>query len=891
MCAAPLASVADSEAARHAHVNACLDACLDAAAERGRGGGTPAEQQQRQQQDSADGPSGQAAGPAGGPCAPGPPQPQQKQQQEQQEQHGQQEQQPASAGYASEAAREAGRAIDAADLSPGDEGGCERAEERAAAGAGAGGAGNSDGSGDVDVELARAWEEEEEEGNGWGAAHSGQPAPPVSGIRAWLESVGMGAWALLFEDAEVDEDTLGFLRDDDLLDMGVGDAADRRAILAHAAAAAAAATGPGAGPSTDERHADGGGRAAAGSGPPREGAVAAQPRAAAPPPAVPIFGGALFNARALDPAAQKITSYFPVRSQQQQQPVASSSGAGAGAGPRPTAGAWMRPGGGVSDGAHHPPAPAPSGGGGAPSWAAGAHDAHGSQAPQQPACGHAVHTMRPIGMRPADADAAVRAAAAGGAAASGSGGGAVALPPFEGDWGGGGCRGDDGGSSAGLSAGGGSGARQAGAPQQAPRVDASGGDAQQQQQQQRHPPGSAPAPQGTGLSRRVPRWQTIPGTRFIVDLFSPNSRDIRGCDYWFLTHFHADHYKGLSRKFDQGTIVCNAVTAQLVSIKLKVPWSRLLVVPMDTPTEIQGTIITLVDANHCPGACMIVAEPPCGVPVLHTGDCRLVPEMQAHPALQKLVGRAVLVLDTTYCDPQYTFPTQKEVLKFTMDAVNTEKFNPRTLFVFGTYTIGKERLFLEVARAQGKKVYVCKDKAAVLACCNLAPEYARLLTTNHLAAQIHAVPLFKVNQDGLSEILDQANGRYTRIVGFAPTGWAHAKTQHKGRCGARVKRGSVITYQVPYSEHSSFAELRDFVAWLKPLEIVPSVGNDFGGPKAKAMLAQLTGPPPRVTQPSIRDVFGPAAGGAAARAGAAGAGAAAAAGTGTAAAATATWRE
>ncbi len=39
-----------------------------------------------------------------------------------------------------------------------------------------------------------------------------------------------------------------------------------------------------------------------------------------------------------------------------------------------------------------------------------------------------------------------------------------------------------------------------------------------------------------------------------------------------------------------------------------------------------------------------------------------------------------------------------------LQAVKAESFNPRTLFLFGTYTIGKERLFLEVARTIGKKV-------------------------------------------------------------------------------------------------------------------------------------------------------------------------------------------
>jgi DNA cross-link repair 1A protein len=47
------------------------------------------------------------------------------------------------------------------------------------------------------------------------------------------------------------------------------------------------------------------------------------------------------------------------------------------------------------------------------------------------------------------------------------------------------------------------------------------------------------------------------------------------------------------------------------------------------------------------------------------------------------------------------------------DAVKSENFNPRVLFLFGTYTIGKERLFMEVARTLGKQVYVSKEKLQV----------------------------------------------------------------------------------------------------------------------------------------------------------------------------------
>ena len=46
-----------------------------------------------------------------------------------------------------------------------------------------------------------------------------------------------------------------------------------------------------------------------------------------------------------------------------------------------------------------------------------------------------------------------------------------------------------------------------------------------------------------------------------------------------------------------------------------------------------------------------------------------------------------------------------QVLEFVLNAVKAEAFNEkRTLFLFGSYTIGKEKLFLEVARSLKQKV-------------------------------------------------------------------------------------------------------------------------------------------------------------------------------------------
>ena len=67
----------------------------------------------------------------------------------------------------------------------------------------------------------------------------------------------------------------------------------------------------------------------------------------------------------------------------------------------------------------------------------------------------------------------------------------------------------------------------------------------------------------------------------------------------------------------------------------------------------------------------------------------------------------------------------------------------------------------------------------------------------------------------MKTILRYYKNRYDTIVAFKPTGWTFEAAKKHARAW-RTQRGAMIQYSVPYSEHSSFDELRAFVKFLKP---------------------------------------------------------------------------
>lgn len=67
---------------------------------------------------------------------------------------------------------------------------------------------------------------------------------------------------------------------------------------------------------------------------------------------------------------------------------------------------------------------------------------------------------------------------------------------------------------------------------------------------------------------------------------------------------------GLSTSFSAGTIYCSKVTANLLVKDMRINPSCIQPLPLDIPLLVDGIHVTLIDANHCPGAVLFLFKSP-----------------------------------------------------------------------------------------------------------------------------------------------------------------------------------------------------------------------------------------------------------------------------------------
>lgn len=214
----------------------------------------------------------------------------------------------------------------------------------------------------------------------------------------------------------------------------------------------------------------------------------------------------------------------------------------------------------------------------------------------------------------------------------------------------------------------------------------------------------------------------------------------------FLSHIHSDHLAGLDI-YKGRPIYCSAATRGILlklqrrasrinfaqgileteEITYKHQSRRLKSLPLNTPTEIEldpnRTIrVTLLDANHCPGAVMFLFEGN-GKAVLYTGDIRSEPchvdAIIRNPCMLEYVHTqekcGLKTIDRVYLDTSFTedvqFQTKSDGLRELLEKVSS--YPGDTIFYFSAWTYGYEEVWIALAKALDTKIHVDDYKMKV----------------------------------------------------------------------------------------------------------------------------------------------------------------------------------
>ncbi|KAL6119747.1 dclre1b [Pungitius sinensis] len=298
--------------------------------------------------------------------------------------------------------------------------------------------------------------------------------------------------------------------------------------------------------------------------------------------------------------------------------------------------------------------------------------------------------------------------------------------------------------------------------------------------------------------------RVIPNTPLAVDFW--HVRKCPGTRLFFLSHMHSDHTVGLTSTWSNRPIYCSPTTAALLRLKLQVKemWIHPLelgdpcLLPLDDIGKERLTV-TLIEANHCPGAVMFLFEGYFGS-ILYTGDFRYTPSMLREPCLRANTTIDVLYLDNTNCDPNRPLPSRQRATQQIKEIVRRY---PNHNVVIGLYTLGKESLLLELAKEFKSWIEVSVERMETLKVLELPDVF----TTEPGAGRFRAVEQSQINSATL-----QKWNREQPTLAIIPT----SRPQIFFHPNVHV---------VPYSDHSSYQELEDFVSALKPSSLVPIVGN------------------------------------------------------------------
>ncbi|XP_057954625.1 uncharacterized protein LOC131148737 isoform X2 [Malania oleifera] len=337
-----------------------------------------------------------------------------------------------------------------------------------------------------------------------------------------------------------------------------------------------------------------------------------------------------------------------------------------------------------------------------------------------------------------------------------------------------------------------------------------------------------------------------------------------GCQAYFLTHLHADHTVGLSSSWARGLLFCSRITAKLFPFKFpkfRLSLLRILDVgswnslSLRSPSSASETTVQVmaIDAHHCPGAVMYLFRGEFGC-MLYTGDFRWETtngraKTGRTMLLNALEGDAVdtLYLDNTFCNPSFSFPSREVAAQQVVDIIAS---HPEHEIIIGIDSLGKEELLLHISRTLKIKIWVWPERLQTLHLLG----FQEVFTTNTSLTRVRAVPRYSFSIDTLEGL-----NTMRPTIGIMPSGlpWTVKSTERNGKlfCSLSVssqernkgctnggiqndnnrpngnlrsmERFHQYIYSVPYSDHSCYSEIKDFIKLVQPTNMKGIVSSSF----------------------------------------------------------------
>ncbi len=295
--------------------------------------------------------------------------------------------------------------------------------------------------------------------------------------------------------------------------------------------------------------------------------------------------------------------------------------------------------------------------------------------------------------------------------------------------------------------------------------------------------------------------------RFWADEFPDPSKQKRLLKqtepYFFLSHAHSDHTRGLKRllnSYPEAKIVCSRETKVILELTEGIPSERFIVIEENASFSVDGVNVTAFEANHCIGSLMFLFESE-GRREFFTGDFRYDPVVMDH-FLEKIQGVDLMIADGTYNRPIFQFPPQREAINTLMKLALHFPFYDKFI---GCYTIGKEKVFEALNRLTHQKIWATPKIKKVYEALGYEMFTEDPDDTNILLAPRRALEHSK------PEILRRYPHRKRLQSGIKiiPTGWAVLNESDP-------KNG---IFWIPYSEHCSRAELKIFMEKTAPKRV------------------------------------------------------------------------